>query len=138
MDKQQIQALVNKGAITHVGVAADLEKLSNKEVCEKFITKHEVAAEVIAAEPKDPVGEPEPHAGEPAPRRQLKALPRLRNPKPRWLMRQRPRKPRPRHPWLTPLRINKSFQNNFQRPTKFPVGLCYILSKTIVHQRKSE
>lgn len=65
MDKQQIQALVNKGAITHVGVAADLEKLSNKEVCEKFITKHEVAAEVIAAEPKDPAGEPETPAGEP-------------------------------------------------------------------------
>ena len=48
MDKKQFQALVNKGAITHVGV--DSEKLTDKEFCEKYITKHEVAAEVLSGE----------------------------------------------------------------------------------------
>lgn len=56
MTKEQIQALVNKGAITHVGIASDLEKMSNEEICEKYITKHEVAAEVMADEaPEAPV-----------------------------------------------------------------------------------
>lgn len=50
MTKDQIQSLVNKGAITHVGVAADLETMADKEICDKFITKHEVAAEVLVGE----------------------------------------------------------------------------------------
>lgn len=54
MNKKQFEALVNKGAITHVGIAADVEKLSDKELCEKFVTKHEVAAEVLSGEDKAP------------------------------------------------------------------------------------
>lgn len=48
MKAKDFEALVNKGAITHVGIAADVEKLSDKEVCDKFVTKHEVAAEVLS------------------------------------------------------------------------------------------
>lgn len=72
MNKDQIQALVNKGAITHVGIAADLEKMADKEICDKFITKHEVAAEVLIGEnseedvkPEIPVETPEEPTTEP-------------------------------------------------------------------------
>lgn len=51
MNAKEFESLVNKGAITHVGIAADVEKMSDKELCDKYITKHEVAAEVLAAEP---------------------------------------------------------------------------------------
>lgn len=62
MDKKQIQALVNKGAITQVGITDDLEKLSNEEICEKIITKHEVAAEVLVTAPKEDKTKPAPNA----------------------------------------------------------------------------
>lgn len=55
MNKKQFEALVNKGAVTHVGIAADVEKLSDKELCEKFVTKHEVAAEVLSGKDEAPV-----------------------------------------------------------------------------------
>lgn len=54
MTKEQIQALVNKGAITHVGIAEDLEKMSDKEICDRYITKHEVATEILGAESEQP------------------------------------------------------------------------------------
>ena len=53
MNAKEFEALVNKGAITQVGVAADIEKLSDKEICEKFVTKHEVAAEILSGETED-------------------------------------------------------------------------------------
>ena len=54
MDKKQFDALVNKGAITHVGIAADIEKLSDKEICDRYVTKHEVATEVLSGEDEQP------------------------------------------------------------------------------------
>ena len=60
MNKKQIEALVNKGAITHVGIAADLEKLSDKEICERYVTKHEVTAELLSGEDETPVAPEEP------------------------------------------------------------------------------
>ena len=53
MNAKEFEALVNKGAITQVGIAADIERLSDKEICEKFVTKHEVAAEILSGETED-------------------------------------------------------------------------------------
>lgn len=60
MNKKQIEALVNKGAITHVGIAADLEKLSDKEICERYVTKHEVTTELLSGEDETPIVPEEP------------------------------------------------------------------------------
>ena len=50
MTKDQIQALVNKGTITHVGIAADLEKMTDEEICNRYVTRHENAAEILVGE----------------------------------------------------------------------------------------
>jgi hypothetical protein len=60
MNRQQLEALVTKGAITQVGVLDECEKLSAQEVADKYITQAEVAEGVAAdavpeiKEPKDP------------------------------------------------------------------------------------
>jgi hypothetical protein len=64
MNRQQLEALVTKGAITQVGVLDECEKLSAQEVADKYITQAETAEEVAAdavptdipeiKEPKDP------------------------------------------------------------------------------------
>lgn len=60
MNKKQFEALVNKGKITHVGIAKDIEKLSDKEFCGRYVTSHEVAAEVLkeAETPETPTKVP--------------------------------------------------------------------------------
>lgn len=55
MNAKEFDALVNKGAITHVGVAGDIEKLSDKEMCARYVTKHEVATEILNGENQQPV-----------------------------------------------------------------------------------
>lgn len=54
MNAKEFDALVNKGAITHVGIAGDIEKLSDKEMCARYVTKHEVAAEILNGEDEQP------------------------------------------------------------------------------------
>lgn len=62
MNKEQFNALVNKGAITHVGVAQDVETLSAEEMAELHMTQHEAVAEMLAGddEDTDTPTEPEP------------------------------------------------------------------------------
>ena len=54
MNSKEFEALVNKGAITHVGIAADVEKLSDKEMCKRYVTKHEIAAEILSGDTEQP------------------------------------------------------------------------------------
>lgn len=47
MNAKQFDALVNKGAVTHVGVVADIERLSTDDFCAHHITHHEIASELV-------------------------------------------------------------------------------------------
>lgn len=48
MTKEQIQALVNKGVVTHVGVAKELETMPVAEACKKYVTLAGLAEEIDA------------------------------------------------------------------------------------------
>ena len=56
MNKKDFDALVNKGAVTHVGVVADAEKLDNEKFTSLHMTQHEVVAEM----PDDTTADAEP------------------------------------------------------------------------------
>ena len=46
MNKKDFDALVNKGAVTQVGIVADAEKLDNEKFTSLHMTQHEVVAEM--------------------------------------------------------------------------------------------
>lgn len=58
MNAKEFDALVNKGAVTQVGIVADAEKLDAKDFTDLHMTQHEVVAEVLAEEvPTEPIEE---------------------------------------------------------------------------------
>ena len=56
MNKKDFDALVNKGAVTQVGIVADAEKLDN----EKFTILHMTQCEVVAEMPDNTTADAEP------------------------------------------------------------------------------
>lgn len=63
MDRKAFDALVNKGRITHVGVAADCDVLNDEEMAARHMTHHEAVAEVLTGTEEAPVETPiEPEA----------------------------------------------------------------------------
>lgn len=58
MDRKAFDALVNKGRITHVGVAADCDVLNDGEMTARHMTHHEAVAEVLAGTEEAPVETP--------------------------------------------------------------------------------
>ena len=53
MNAKQFDALVNKGAITQVGIVDDAEKLDANDFTDLHMTQHEAVAEVLAGTSND-------------------------------------------------------------------------------------
>lgn len=60
MNAKEFDALVNKGAVTQVGIVADAEQLDAKDFTDLHMTQHEVVAEVLAEDVPEEVAPEEP------------------------------------------------------------------------------